>query len=132
MTDKETLFMYRLEQAEETLSDAKKMLDGDFSSRSVTNRAYYSMFYAILALFLKTDVHIKTSKHKGVISIFDKEFILTGKLNKYYSEILHKLFNVRQKGDYKELVEISHEDAAESVKLAEEFLEGIKKFLQII
>jgi hypothetical protein len=27
MTDKETLFLYRLKQADETLSDAKKMLE---------------------------------------------------------------------------------------------------------
>jgi uncharacterized protein (UPF0332 family) len=119
--------MYRLKQAEETLQDAERMSDGSFSPRSTINRAYYSMFYAILALFLKTDINIKTSKHIGVISIFDKEFILTGKVDKYYSEILHKMFNVRQKGDYKELVELSHEDAAEFVKLAEEFLDGVKR-----
>ena len=131
MTDKETLFLYRLKEAEETLKDAVRMLEGGFSSRSITNRAYYSMFYAVLALFLKTDVNIKTSKHIGVISIFDKEFILTGKVKKYYSEILHKMFNVRQKSDYKELVELSDEDAAEFVELAEKFLEGIKSFLNV-
>lgn len=31
MTDKETLFMYRLKQAEETLQDAERMLEGGFS-----------------------------------------------------------------------------------------------------
>ena len=86
MTDKEALFAYRLKQAEETLLDAERMLQGSFSSRSITNRAYYSMFYAVLALFLKADMRIKTSKHIGVISIFDKEFILTGKIDKYYSD----------------------------------------------
>jgi len=77
MTDKEISFSYRLNQAEETLQDAKKMLEGDFSSRSITNRAYYSMFYAVLALFLKTDINVKTSKHIGIITLFDKEFIRT-------------------------------------------------------
>jgi uncharacterized protein (UPF0332 family) len=56
MTDKEALFTYRLKQAEETLLDAERMLQGSFSSRSITNRAYYSMFYAVLALFLKADI----------------------------------------------------------------------------
>ena len=63
MTDKETLLSYRLKQAEETLLDAEKMLQNNLSPRSITNRAYYSMFYAVLALFLKEDVNIKTSKH---------------------------------------------------------------------
>jgi uncharacterized protein (UPF0332 family) len=132
MTDKEALFTYRLKQAEETLLDAERMLQGSFSSRSITNRAYYSMFYAVLALFLKADMRIKTSKHIGVISIFDKEFILTGKIDKYYSEILHKMFNIRQKGDYKDLIEIAIEEAAEHVRLANEFIEYIKNYMDKI
>jgi len=132
MTDKEALFTYRLKQAEETLLDAERMLQGTFSSRSITNRAYYSMFYAVLALFLKADMRIKTSKHIGVISIFDKEFILTGKIDKYYSEILHKMFNIRQKGDYKDLIEIAIEEAAEHVRLANEFIEYIKNYMDKI
>ena len=132
MTDKEALFTYRLKQAEETLLDAERMLQGSFSSRSITNRAYYSMFYAVLALFLKADMRIKTSKHIGVISIFDKEFILTGKIDKYCSEILHKMFNIRQKGDYKDLIEIAIEEAAEHVRLANEFIEYIKNYMDKI
>lgn len=42
MTDKETLFKYRIEQAEETLSDADKMLKNHLSPMSILNRAYYS------------------------------------------------------------------------------------------
>lgn len=127
MTDKETLFVYRLRQAEETLADAKKMLEGKLSPRSIINRAYYSIFYALLALFLKADINLKTSKHAGVISLFDKEFVHTGKIDDHYSKILHKVFNARQEGDYKELAELYYEDAAEFVKLAGEFLEEIKK-----
>jgi len=130
MTDKEALFLYRLKQAEETLLDAERMLQGNFSSRSITNRAYYSMFYAVLALFLKTDVNIKTSKHVGIITLFDREFIQTKKCDKYYSIILHKMFNLRQKGDYKEFAEVTNEDASEHVKLAKEFLESIKSYLK--
>jgi hypothetical protein len=129
MTDIDALFAYRLKQAEETLSDARMMLQGSFSQRSITNRAYYSMFYAVLALFLKTGIHIKTSKHIGIISLFDKEFIHTKKLDRHYSKIPHKIFNLRQRGDYKEFVEISIADAREHVKLAEEFLEAIKDFV---
>lgn len=132
MTDKEALFTYRLKQAEETLWDAERMLQGGFSPRSITNRAYYSMFYVVLALFIKADVSIKTSKHVGIISIFDKEFILTGKIERYYSEIFHKMFNIRQKGDYKELVEITSEDSLDHVRLAKEFIENIRNYMDTI
>jgi len=129
MTDKETLFSYRFQQAEETLSEAKKMLEDSFSSRSIINRSYYSMFYALLALFLKTGINTKTSKHIGVISLFDKEFVKTGKIDKHYSTILHETFDARQEGDYKEFIELSLEDASHFVKLAEEFLEGIRNIV---
>ncbi len=89
------------------------------------------MFYALLALFLKTDINIKTSKHIGIISIFDKEFVKSGKFDKCYSKILHDAFDDRQKADYKELVEISIEKAAEHVQYAKEFLRAIKEFTEL-
>lgn len=130
MTDKETLFQYRLQQAEETFTEVIKMIDTGLSPRSIINRVYYSMFYILLALFLKTDIKIKTSKHTGVISMFDKEFVKTGKIDKYYSTILHDIFDARLEADYKELVEYSDEDAVEFVKKAEEFLVEIKRLIQ--
>jgi uncharacterized protein (UPF0332 family) len=74
MTDMEALYKYRLDQVETTLDDAKKMLQAKVSPRSIINRAYYSMFYMLLALFIKMNINIKTSKHAGIISLFDIEF----------------------------------------------------------
>jgi len=130
MTDTEALFHYRLQQAEETLKEAKKMVDSEFSPRSIINRAYYSLFYALLALFIKAGLQMKTSKHSGVISLFDKEFIKTGKIDKQYSKILHDVFDARQEGDYKEFVELSAEDAAGFIKGAEKFIGLVKKKAQ--
>ena len=131
MKDTESLFKYRLEQAEETLLDAKRMLKENFSTRSITSRAYYFMFYAVLALFLKTGISVKTSKHVGVITLFDKEFIRKGKIDKYYSKILHEVFDIRLEGDYKEFVDLTKDDAAEHVRLAEKFINCIKDFLNL-
>ncbi len=88
MTDKQALLSYRLRQAEETISDAEKIIASNVSPSSIANRAYYSMFYCVLALFRKTGINIKTSKHSGVISIFNKEFVHAGKIDKHYSKIL--------------------------------------------
>jgi uncharacterized protein (UPF0332 family) len=129
MTDKQTLLAYRLKQAEETLADAAKMLQGHLSPRSIINRAYYAVFYAILALFLQSDINPKTSKHSGVITIFDRDIVHPGKLGKRYSKFAHKLFAARQQVDYKELIEVSEEDAAECVGQAKDFLNGVKLFL---
>ena len=62
MTDKDVLFTYRLKLAEETIEDARKILNSNGGNRSIVNRAYYSMFYIVLALFLKSGININTAK----------------------------------------------------------------------
>lgn len=127
MTDKETLFSYRMKQAEETLADAGKMLTGNLGPRSIINRAYYAMFYAVMALFLKADVTLKTSKHSGVISMFDKEFVRTGKFDARHSKLLHKMFDARQESDYREMVVTHRQDAEKAVQAATEFLKRVRE-----
>jgi uncharacterized protein (UPF0332 family) len=129
MTDRETLLRYRMKQAEETLADAEAMSKSQLSPRSIVNRAYYAMFYAVLGLFLKTSVTLKTSKHSGIISMFDRTFILSGKMEKKFSKSLHKMFNARQVADYKELIDVSAVEADEAIKAAREFVEEIKKIV---
>jgi len=50
--EKRQLALYRIQQAEESLDEARYLLAGNKSPRSVINRAYYSMFYSILALLI--------------------------------------------------------------------------------
>lgn len=129
MTDRETLLTYRIKQAEETLRDAEAMAKGGLSPRSIVNRAYYAMFYAVLALFLKANVTTKTSKHSGIISMFDQVFILSGEMDKQFSKSLHKMFNARQVADYKELVEVSSDEADDALEAARKFVEEIRRVI---
>jgi len=129
MNDSQVLLNYRLKQAEDTLKDAEKMIRDNLTPRSIINRAYYAMFYAVLALFMKSELEIKTAKHSGVISIFDKEYILTEKIEKNYSRMLHRVFEMRLEGDYKDLDSVSFDDARNSVKSARSFLERIKDLI---
>lgn len=130
MTDKEVLVDYRLDQARETLTDAERMLKEHYSSRSIINRAYYVMFYSLLALYLKSDSDIKTSRHAGIISLFDKEFVQKGLFDKRFSKMLHILFDKRQECDYRELIEVPYSDAEESVQRAREFYNAVSVFIK--
>lgn len=129
MTDRETLFAYRLTEAEETMADARKMLESGVSARSVVNRAYYAMFYGVLALLLRENIEHKTSKHAGIISIFDRSIVHAGKMDKEYSRMLHRIFDARQESDYKEFIKFTAENAAEYVRIADEFLLGVKSLI---
>src|SRR3972149_11714139 len=101
MKDEEiaSLIKYRLEQAQIALDDAKFLLDGKRSPQSVVNRAYYAMFYAAFALLQR--IGKIPSKHTGVVSIFDTEFVLKGIFPKELSRNFHKAFELRQVSDYK-------------------------------
>lgn len=114
------LAQYRMERAAATLEDARKLLSQNGSPASIVNRAYYSMFYAALALL--ATVGQQTSKHQGVLALFDQYFIKTKILPKEMGRFLHKAFDMRQTGDYEEEAELTKQDAKELLKFAEEFI----------
>lgn len=122
-----TLIKYRLEQAQTAINDAKFLLDGNRSPQSIVNRAYYAMFYAALALLQR--IGKVPSKHTGVISLFDTEFVLKGSLNKELSKSFHKSFELRQVSDYKTFKPISKEKAEETLNNAVCFVEAVAKYL---
>jgi len=72
--EKRALLDYRLEQAQEALEAAQILLD-QRKYRSSLSRAYYGMFYSVLALLASGG--LQATKHTGVISLFDKEFVKT-------------------------------------------------------
>jgi uncharacterized protein (UPF0332 family) len=62
---KGALAQYRLQQARESLEEARYLLSGGRSLRSVVNRLYYGMFYSVLALLIYGPY--ASSKHSGVL-----------------------------------------------------------------
>ncbi len=73
------LAKYRLEKAKNTLLDAQKYIE-DATLESTVNRIYYAMFYAINGLMITKG--LSSSKHAGVRSIFNREFINKGLIEK--------------------------------------------------
>lgn len=123
-----SLIKYRLEQAETALEDARFLLEGDRSPQSIVNRAYYAMFYAVLALLQK--IGKIPSKHVGVISLFDIEFALKGVFSKELSRDFHKAFELRQISDYKTFKPISKDKAQETLDSAVRFVNTVKEYLK--
>lgn len=126
--DIKTLIKHRLDQAQTALDDAKFLCEGKRSSQSIVNRAYYAMFYAALALLQK--IGKVPSKHTGVISLFDTEFVIKGIFTKELSKDFHKLFEMRQVSDYKTSEEITAEQAEDAIKRAGLFVESVIKYIE--
>ena len=117
----------RMDQAAESLADAKALLTSGRSGRSIVNRSYYCMFYCVLAL-LQT-INRVPRKHQGAISLFDLEFVHKGLLPKELSAELHRVFEVRQIGDYEKLEPVSLDDANAAISAAERFLSVVRLYL---
>jgi len=124
---KKMLIAARLVQADEALLDARKLIACEGTPRSIVNRSYYAMLYAVIALLL--DLDASTSKHSGAISAFDQHFVRPGLLPKHLSKSLHRVFESRQQSDYQEMFVVSPEDAQEAVSKADEFVAAVRGYL---
>jgi uncharacterized protein (UPF0332 family) len=121
------LIAHRLTQATETLEEAVFLLEGGKSLRAVTNRAYYSMFYAMLALLI--DEPFASSKHSGVLSYFNRRFIREGIFPEEIGRAINRAFELRQQGDYRENVELTLEQVKPLIEAATTFLEMVKAYM---
>lgn len=98
------LIAYRLEQAEESLQSAKLLFENE-KYRPAVNRSYYTMFYSVLALIVAENNSV--SKHSGVISIFDRDYVKKGVFTLEMSKWIHESFDLRQRADYTEMFVVS-------------------------
>lgn len=120
------LVKYRLESAEEKLESAKILLDAGQWKDSI-GRSYYAIFTAVRAVLAKDQIDF--SKHAGVISYFQREYIKTGIFDKKYSSILQNAFQIRNNCDYNDFFIVSRADALEQYERAKDMLAAIKAFL---
>ncbi len=125
--EKNILIKYRINQANESIEEARILRREGMSRRSVINRLYYAMFYSVLAVLQKKE--IGTSKHISAISLFDREFVKTGIFAKELSKTLHRAFELRQKADYMEQTEITDEDLNEIFPETVHFVHEIEKYV---
>lgn len=79
------LVRYRLDSAKERLDSAKILLEAEQYKDSI-GRSYYAIFTAVRAVLAKDEVDF--SKHAGVISYFQREYIKTGIFEKKFSKYL--------------------------------------------
>ncbi len=120
------LVRYRLQQASETLAEATLLRDAG-AFRGAVNRAYYAMFYALLALLATRQ--LGASKHSAAIALFDRDFVKTGVFSPEFSRALHLAFQRRQIHDYGEVVHADLLTANESIADAERFVAVIVTYL---
>lgn len=86
------------------------------------------MFYAILALLVFEKY--SSSKHSGVIAYFNTRFVKTGTFSEEYGRAVNRAFELRQRGDYREYVEITAEQVESLLERALSFVREAEAYLE--
>lgn len=126
--DKEdALILYRLESAKEKLKAAVDLLkNGDY--KDSVSRAYYAIFTAARALLATKQ--LDSSKHSGVIALFNQHFVKTGIVDKVASKIIEKAKLYREQADYGDFFVVSEDEAKTQIRSAMDFIVEIEKGIE--
>lgn len=120
------LALNRLNRARQHLKSARDLLTNEDFADSVS-RSYYAIFQAARAL-LATE-QLESRKHSGVISLFNRYFVKTSKIDKQLGVMLKDARRSREMADYSDIAEFAREDAEDQLQDAETFLQAITKLL---
>lgn len=115
---------HRFQKSTDSLKQAKILLDNQMFDGSI-NRSYYSIFYSIRSILCL--VNLDSSKHSGVLALFDRYFVKTGIFEKEFSKIAHTAFDVRQDSDYDDFFYPIIEEASSQYKKAKKFIDEIEE-----
>jgi uncharacterized protein len=125
--NQEILIRHRMKQAKDALEEANLLMSQSRTTLGAVNRAYYAMFYAVLALL--QFINKTPRKHSGAITLFDAEFVKKEIFPKELSINLHKAFESRQVSDYHVVEPMSREDAKEIILNASSFIRIVEDYL---
>ncbi|MEA2081360.1 MAG: HEPN domain-containing protein [Elusimicrobiota bacterium] len=121
------LAKYRIDKAKGILREAEDSLKQKHYGLTV-NRSYYVMFTASRSLL--AILEMDSGKHSGVIAMFNRHVVKNGLFPKELSRLLKKEKRNRENFDYGDFVEITAEEAAQSIEYAKKFLKEAEKVLK--
>ncbi len=126
MEHNEELIKYRVARCDSTIEEAKIAIDLN-KLHLANNRIYYSIYYIVSALSLKSN--FSTSKHSGLLAWFNKNFINTEIISKEFGKIYYKAFENRQESDYEDLITYDIQDVKICYENMLKFVTEIKSIL---
>ena len=84
-------------EARDALSDAAVLRDGG-TDKAVVNRLYYACSHAAQAVLYAKG--FEPESHRGVISLFGQEGVLSGEASEADGRFLNELRDLREQADY--------------------------------
>jgi len=121
------LIVYRIKRSSETLEDACILAKAERWNTCV-NRLYYACFYAVSALLATKG--LASSKHTGVRSFFNKNYVKTGIVSKELAAIYNDLFERRQESDYIDFMDFQEHQVVPWSSRSQSFVEHIRNITE--
>ena len=107
MTPSEALAQHRIARAHTALQEADLLMEQGHLSGAL-NRVYYAAFYAARAMLATRG--LDSSRHSGVIALFQEHFVRTGLVATDIARALPRAFEKRQTSDYGDFSEPSSDE----------------------
>ncbi|MBO7140274.1 MAG: HEPN domain-containing protein [Prevotella sp.] len=124
--DRRTIVGLQMEKANHFLQQADMMCDlqqWDIAA----NRFYYACFHAVQALFIQN--RLASRRHSGMLSQFGLHFIKTGIIDDRLGAFLHRMEQLREKGDYNCQFSVEKEELLSFVSPAHELISVIQHLI---
>jgi len=116
----------RLKQARESLEDAKELLAQDVGTNFVMNSVYYSFLFTLFGLLAARGISAPVKDE--VISLFEREYVLTGQIETRYLHGIRKAFDLRPVCDCQGERIVTYNDIEQLLPIADELLALAERF----
>lgn len=117
----------RLNQARESLDEAKTLLIQDAEVNFVMNSLYYAFLYPVLGLLLARG--ITAPVQSAALSLFEDEFVRTGDFDRRFLDAVLMAYDLRPACSCEGKKQVRPEDIEQLLPIAEEFLMHVERFV---
>ena len=125
--DRKTMVTLEIEKADKFIIQAKSMFEQEQWDLAA-NRYYYACFHAVQALFIYNGLNSR--RHAGMLSQFGLNFIKTNVIEDRLGGFLHRMEQLRERGDYNCVFSVTKEEIQSMIDPANELISKIKDLLQ--
>lgn len=125
-TDRKVMVGLQMEKAYRFLKQADMMCDLEQWDMAA-NRYYYACFHAVQALFIHNGLTSK--RHAGMLTQFGLHFIKTNIIEDRLGSFLTRMEQLREKGDYNCLFDITKDELQTFIAPAHELIDKIKQLV---
>ncbi len=124
--ERRVIVSFKIEKAYKSFNEAKVVSDLRFWNLA-GNRLYYAAFHMASALLL--DKGMSAKSHAGVIHLLGQHFIATGILPKHCGQLISRLYELRQSGDYDDMYNATEAEIIPYIERTHQFLKDMEELI---